>query len=103
MTILIADDIEVERNSLTEEARQRIVRIIQSDFVPITKTEHGKGDIILLGTPQTEESVYNKLVTEMGFNCFTIPVRFPTTDKLKNYLLTDNNKGTEVNMLHLIF
>ena len=98
-TILIADDIEVERNSLTEEARQRIVRIIQSDFVPITKTEHGKGDIILLGTPQTEESVYNKLVTEMGFNCFTIPVRFPTTDKLKNYLLTDNNKGTEVNIL----
>ena len=35
----------------------------------------------------------------MGFNCFTIPVRFPTTDKLKNYLLTDNNKGTEVNIL----
>lgn len=98
-TILIADDIEVERNSLTEEARQRIVRVIQSDFVPITKTEHGKGDIILLGTPQTEESVYNKLVTEMGFNCFTIPVRYPTEAKLKNYLLTDNNTGQEVDIL----
>lgn len=98
-TLLIADDIEVERNSLTEEARQRIIRIIQSDFVPITKTEHGKGDIILLGTPQTEESVYNKLVTEMGFRCFTIPVRYPTRDKLKNYLMTDSQKGTEVDIL----
>ena len=41
-TLLIADDIEVERNSMTEDARQRIVRVIQNDFVPITKTEHGK-------------------------------------------------------------
>ena len=61
-TLLIADDIEVERNSLTEEARRRIVKIVQSDFVPITKTEWGKGDIIFLGTPQTEESVYLSLI-----------------------------------------
>jgi hypothetical protein len=98
-TLLIADDIEVERNSLTEEARQRIVKIVQSDFVPITKTEHGKGDIIFLGTPQTEESVYNTLVKEMGFRCFTIPVRYPERDKLKNYLMTDNQTGREVNIL----
>jgi len=98
-TLLIADDIEVERNSLTEEARRRIVKIVQSDFVPITKTEHGKGDIIFLGTPQTEESVYNTLVKEMGFRCFTIPVRYPTADKLKNYVLTDNQTGREVNIL----
>lgn len=98
-TLLIADDIEVERNSLTEEARQRIVKIVQSDFVPITKTEHGKGDIIFLGTPQTEESVYNTLVKEMGFKCFTIPVRYPDRDKLKNYLLVDNQTGKEVNIL----
>jgi len=98
-TLLIADDIEVERNSLTEEARQRIVKIVQSDFVPITKTEHGKGDIIFLGTPQTEESVYNTLVKEMGFRCFTIPVRYPDRDKMKNYVLTNNQNGSEVNIL----
>lgn len=98
-TLLIADDIEVERNSLTEDARQRIVKIVQSDFVPITKTEHGKGDIIFLGTPQTEESVYNTLVKEMGFRCITIPVRYPERDKLKNYILTDNQTGREVNIL----
>ena len=98
-TLLIADDIEVERNSLTEEARRRIVKIVQSDFVPITKTEHGKGDIIFLGTPQTEESVYNTLVKEMGFRCITIPVRYPDRDKLKNYVLTDNQTGREVDIL----
>lgn len=98
-TLLIADDIEVERNSLTEDARQRLVKIVQSDFVPITKTEHGKGDIIFLGTPQTEESVYNTLVKDMGFRCFTIPVKYPEGDKLKNYVLPDNHKGTEVNIL----
>ena len=98
-TLLIADDIEVERNSLTEDARQRIIRIVQNDFVPITKTEHGKGDIIFLGTPQTEESIYNALVKEMDFKCFTIPVRYPTADKLSNYRLTYVNSGVEVDIL----
>ena len=60
---------------------------VRSDFLPITKTEHGQGDIICLGTPQTEESVYNALVTELLFRCFTIPARFPKADKLLNYEL----------------
>ncbi len=98
-TLLIADDIEVERNSLTEDARQRIIRIIQNDFVPITKTEHGKGDIIFLGTPQTEESIYNVLVKEMDFRCYTIPVRYPAADKMENYRLTNVNSGVEVDIL----
>lgn len=98
-TLLIADDIEVERNSMTEDARQRIVRVIQNDFVPITKTEHGKGDIIFLGTPQTEESVYNVLVKEMNFKCFTIPVRYPNKEKLKNYEMTNINSGETVDIL----
>lgn len=97
-TILIADDIEVERNSLTEEARSRIIRSIESDFIPITKTEHGRGDIIFLGTPQTEESVYNVLVVEKGFRCLCIPVRYPTRDKRKNYRLTTVD-GHDVDIL----
>lgn len=98
-TLLIADDIEIEKNSLTEDARQKIIRTVQSDFVPITKTEHGKGDIIFLGTPQTEESIYNVLVQEMGFHCFTIPVRFPNADKRKNYFLEEQETGRIVDIL----
>ena len=98
-TLIVADDIEIERNSLTEDARQRIIKVVQNDFVPITKTEHGKGDIIFLGTPQTEESIYNVLVKEMGFKCFTIPVRYPAADKLPNYRMTRTESGEEVNIL----
>lgn len=86
-TLLIADDMEIEKNSKTEEARARILNTVRSDFEPITKTEWGKGDQIFLGTPQTEESVYNVLVIEMGFRCMCIPVRYPSQEKRKNYVM----------------
>ena len=98
-TLLIADDIEVEKNSLTEDARARLIRIVESDFIPITKTEHGKGDIIFLGTPQTEESVYNVLVKEKGFRCLCIPVRYPTMDKMNSYIMSSELTGGEINIL----
>jgi hypothetical protein len=97
-TLLIADDIEIEKNSKTEEARARILNVVKSDFVPITETEFGKGDIIFLGTPQTEESVYNVLVTEMGFRCMCVPLTFPTAEKVKSYVLLTPGR-VEVNIL----
>lgn len=97
-TLLVSDDIEIEKNSKTEEARARILNVVRSDFVPITKTEHGKGDIIFLGTPQTEESVYNVLVVEMGFRCMTIPVRYPGPDKIGNYVMMTEGRS-EVDIL----
>ena len=97
-TLLVADDMEIEKNSKTEEARSRILNSVRSDFVPITKTEHGKGDIIALGTPQTEESVYNVMVVEMGFRCMTIPVRYPSADKRQNYLMMTEGR-TQVDIL----
>lgn len=97
-TTLIADDIEIESNSLTEESRAKLVRIISDDFNPITKTEHGKGNIILLGTPRTEESVYNYAVTDMGFHSFCIPARMPLAEKRENYVLV-RNTGEKVDIL----
>lgn len=97
-TLLVADDIEIEKNSKTEEARQRILNIVRSDFVPITETEFGKGDIIFLGTPQTEESVYNVLVVELGFRCMCIPVCFPDAEKVKAYILLTPGRQ-EINIL----
>lgn len=83
-TTIIADDIEIVQNSGTEDAREKILNVTR-EFDAIIKTEHGRGDVIELGTPQTEESVYNRQVAEMGYRCFTIPVKFPTPDKLENY------------------
>lgn len=86
-TTIVADDIEIPSNSKTEDGRQTILNVVRSDFGPIVKTEHGRGDTILLGTPQTEESVYNVMVTELGYRCWCVPVRFPSAEKIKNYCL----------------
>lgn len=86
-TLIVGDDIEIPTNSKTEDARQTILSVVRSDFGPIVKTEHGRGDTILLGTPQTEESVYNVLVAEMGYRCWCLPVRYPAAEKMKNYVL----------------
>ncbi len=102
-TLLVGDDIEIPANSKTEDGRQTILNVVRSDFEPITKTEHGKGDQILLGTPQTEESVYNVLVTEMGFRCWCLPVRYPAAEKMKNYtLLTPGRVPVDILAPYLI-
>ena len=98
-TTLIADDIEIPQNSKTEEARGTIIQTVRSDFAPITKTEHGKGDQFILGTPQTEESVYNVMVEELGFTCFCIPARFPSAEKRASYVLRTKETKAEVDIL----
>lgn len=82
-SLILADDIEIEGNSRTEESRQRLLRSA-AEFEAIILPG---GDIIYLGTPQTEESIYNRLVKEQGYDCLTIPARFPQPDKLAGYEL----------------
>lgn len=97
-TLLVADDMEIPQNSKTEDARITLISTVRNDFAPIVKTEHGRGDIIFLGTPQTEESMYNTLVEEMGYDCFCLPVRFPMADKMSSYILEREDKS-KVNIL----
>lgn len=93
-TLIVADDIEIENNSKTEEARERLMRAT-SEFEAIKMPG---ADVVYLGTPQTEESIYNRLVIERGYSCYTIPARFPAQEKMKGYLLKRND-GTIVNIL----
>ena len=95
-TTIVGDDIEIPANSATEDARAKIIGVCR-EFDSIAKTEHGRGDIVLLGTPQTEESVYNVLVKDHGYTSYTIPIMYPTSDKLGNYRLRriDPVSGTE--------
>jgi hypothetical protein len=53
-------------------------------------------DVVYLGTPQTEESIYNRLVIEQNYDCFTLPARCPLADKLASYSLRRND-GVTVN------
>jgi hypothetical protein len=96
-TLIVGDDLEIEGNSKTEDARRRIINVVR-EFDAIAKTEHGVGDVVLLGTPQTEESAYNRLVVEMGYSCLCIPARFPSAEKLASYVLKRED-GTSLNIL----
>lgn len=77
--VLIADDIESSKNSQTATQRERLAHLTK-DFSSICAT----GDIIYLGTPQSNDSVYNGLPAR-GFDVRIWPGRYPTEKELKNY------------------
>lgn len=93
-TLIVPDDIEIPTNSMTEEARAKLFNL-SAEFEAILVPG---GDVIYLGTPQTEESVYNRLVKERNYACFTIPSRYPRADKLPGYTLKRNG-GEELVIL----
>lgn len=77
--VLIADDIESGRNSRTETAREQLEHI-SKDFSSICTD----GDIIYLGTPQTQNSIYNNLPSR-GFTVRIWTGRIPTDEELDRY------------------
>ena len=77
--VLIADDVESQKNSATAEMRDRLTHLTR-DFTSICS----KGDIIYLGTPQSVDSVYNGLPSR-GFDIRIWPGRYPTEEEEPNY------------------
>jgi hypothetical protein len=55
---IIADDIEVPKNSFTHVLRERTAELVK-EFDAILKPG---GRVVYLGTPQVEASLYNKLI-----------------------------------------
>lgn len=77
--VLVADDIESQKNSQTAVMRSRLLHLTR-DFASICST----GDIIYLGTPQSNDSIYNGLPSR-GFSIRVWPGRYPTAEELSNY------------------
>lgn len=77
--VLIADDIESKKNSQTATMREKLNDLTR-DFTSINST----GDIIYLGTPQNNDSIYNSLPGR-GFTIRIWPGRYPTEAELPNY------------------
>lgn len=77
--ILIADDIESQKNAQTALQRERLM-MLTKDFSSICMS----GDIIYLGTPQHIDSVYNSLPGR-GFKIRIWPGRYPTPEEMQNY------------------
>jgi hypothetical protein len=83
--IIIVDDIEVPKNSLTPLMRERLAEASKelNDILVSDLDEHGnllpdeeRPSIIYLGTPQSEMSLYNRL-PERGYHIRVWPARVP--------------------------
>lgn len=85
-THIIPDDIEIPDNSRTEEARETLLRLV-NEFDAIILPGSSR-QITFLGTPQTEESIYNRLIRERHFNAFVWPARYPKPEKRATYVHT---------------
>lgn len=77
--ILLADDIESQKNSATQVQRDRI-SLLSKDFTSIVQ----KGEIIYLGTPQSIDSVYNSLPGR-GYDVRIWTGRYPTPTERPAY------------------
>jgi hypothetical protein len=81
--VIIADDIEVANNSLTQMMRDKLSSSVKEFDALLTPKEHSR--IIYLGTPQTEMSIYNAL-PERGYEVRIWSARFPTESQRDKYL-----------------
>lgn len=71
--IIIGDDIEIPNNSYSIEARQKLLEQTNE----LTNVLKPQGRLIFLGTPQSEESIYRKLISTGIYNVAIFPARYP--------------------------
>ena len=74
-SVIIGDDLEVPNTSETESARARL-RHRMGEFSAILKPGAGNG-VFLLGTAQTEDTVYKHYADELGYELRIYPAQFP--------------------------
>jgi hypothetical protein len=79
--IIIADDVEVLNNAATADMREKLIERTK-EFSAILKPLD-TARIIYLGTPQTEDSIYNKLPDT--FETRIWPALIPTDDEIELY------------------
>jgi len=78
--LIIADDVESSNNSATITLRDKLAETVK-EFEAVLKPG---GDIIYLGTPQTEQSIYN-LLAERGYTIRIWPARYPDPRRRATY------------------
>lgn len=93
-TRIVADDCEVPKNSLTHTQREKLANAVKEfDAVLVPG-----GEVTYLGTPQSEQSLYNILPTR-GYEVRIWPARYPqvTTDAYWSRLAPSIQKAIEDN------
>lgn len=70
--LIVSDDVETPKNSMTHTMRERNAELV-TEYGDVIKPG---GDILYLGTPQVEESLYNRLPTR-GYTIRVWPAERP--------------------------
>ena len=78
--LIVADDIESLNNSATQTMRDKLSETCK-EFDAVLKPG---GNIVFLGTPQTESSIYTAM-PERGFKTRIWPARYPNRKQLNGY------------------
>ena len=79
--LVVADDIETSGNTQTQFMRDKLSEAIK-EFEAVIKPDTSR--IVYLGTPQTEQSIYNKL-QERGYKIRYWTARYPSEKQIKSY------------------
>ncbi len=80
--LIIADDVEVVGNSLTQMMRDKLSSLVKEFDAIIKPLETSR--ILYLGTPQTEMTLYTQL-TQRGYMLRVWPARFPQAKNMLRY------------------
>lgn len=94
-SLLISDDVEGQQNSATEKRRQDLLAQT-AEYSAILQTTD-KAQILVLGTPQSSESIYNRM-RDKGYVTRIFPARYPEnvasySGCLAEYLVEDMAKN----------
>ena len=79
--LIVADDVEVPKNSETSSLRAKLEGRTR-EFSALIKPEGGQ--VVFLGTPQHEESIYNRL-PDRGYEVRYWPILFPNEEERVRY------------------
>lgn len=79
---IIADDIEVINNSLTQTLRDKLSEAVKEFDAIIKPNESSR--ITFLGTPQSEMTLYN-ILPERGYQVYIWPARYPKLSDKSHY------------------
>lgn len=84
-TLIIKDDVEVEANSLSPTRRARLESKMKEaeNLIEVNDMTALRGRrIVVLGTPQTQDSIYNK-INKKGYKKRVWPARYPVGEQYK--------------------
>lgn len=92
---IITDDLETPENSMTDENRNNLLeKVAEYEDVIIPD---GPNIVTIIGTPQTEESIYFNLEAK-GYEMIRVPAEYPALEDpnlrtIANFLVEDLRKG----------